>query len=112
MREDSREDSRENSREDFREASAIHRAPIEQQQKFRAERFRDADRQTERFVEGMKDSPFFHSQEIAQVRIDGRPKGRVVLGRGRRAPRLPLQRHGDLRRLGRRLRPGRARRDR
>ncbi|MFE4217355.1 FAD-dependent monooxygenase [Streptomyces sp. NPDC056844] len=66
-------------REDSAEASAIHRAPVEQQQKFWAERFRDAGWQTERFVEGMKDSPFFYSQEIAQVRIDSWSKGRVAL---------------------------------
>ncbi|MFE6937447.1 FAD-dependent monooxygenase [Streptomyces sp. NPDC057699] len=66
-------------REDSAEASAIHRAPIEQQQKFWAERFGDAGWQTERFVEGMKDSPFFYSQEIAQVRIDSWSKGRVAL---------------------------------
>ncbi|WP_413755018.1 FAD-dependent monooxygenase [Streptomyces sp. MMBL 11-3] len=66
-------------REESAEASAIHRAPIEQQQKFWAERFSDAGWQTERFVEGMKDSPFFYSQEIAQVRIDSWSKGRVAL---------------------------------
>ncbi|MEH0564453.1 FAD-dependent monooxygenase [Streptomyces silvae] len=66
-------------REDSAEASAIHRAPIEQQQKFWAERFGDAGWQTERFVEGMEDSPFFYSQEIAQVRIDSWSKGRVAL---------------------------------
>ncbi|MET9498441.1 FAD-dependent monooxygenase [Streptomyces sp. NPDC006552] len=66
-------------REDSAEASAIHRAPVEEQQKFWAERFRDAGWQTERFVQGMKDSPFFYSQEIAQVRIAGWSEGRVVL---------------------------------
>ncbi|MEW1724826.1 FAD-dependent monooxygenase [Streptomyces sp. NPDC093109] len=66
-------------REESAEASAIHRAPVEQQQKFWAERFRDAGWQTDRFVAGMKDSPFFYSQEIAQVRIDNWSKGRVVL---------------------------------
>ncbi|NEC09345.1 FAD-dependent monooxygenase [Streptomyces sp. SID7909] len=66
-------------REESAEASAIHRAPVEQQQAFWAERFKDAGWQTERFVTGMKDSPFFYSQEIAQVRIDNWSKGRVVL---------------------------------
>jgi 2-polyprenyl-6-methoxyphenol hydroxylase-like FAD-dependent oxidoreductase len=66
-------------REESAEASAIHRAPVEQQQEFWADRFRDAGWQTDRFVEGMKDSPFFYSQEIAQVRIDNWSKGRVVL---------------------------------
>lgn len=66
-------------REESAEASAIHRAPVEQQQKFWADRFSDAGWQTERFVEGMKRSPFFYSQEIAQVRTDTWSKGRVVL---------------------------------
>ncbi|MEU0631185.1 FAD-dependent monooxygenase [Streptomyces sp. NPDC005989] len=66
-------------REESTDASAIHHAPIEQQQKFWADRFRDAGWQTDRFIEGMKDSPFFHSQEIAQVRTDTWSKGRVVL---------------------------------
>lgn len=66
-------------REESADASAIHRAPVEQQQKFWADRFSDAGWQTERFVEGMKRSPFFYSQEIAQVRTDTWSKGRVVL---------------------------------
>ncbi|MEU9661624.1 FAD-dependent monooxygenase [Streptomyces chartreusis] len=66
-------------REDSAEASAIHRAPVEQQQEFWAGRFRDAGWQTERFIEGMRTSPFFYSQEIAQVRSDTWSKGRVVL---------------------------------
>lgn len=66
-------------REDLAEATAIHRAPVEQQQEFWAGRFRDAGWQTERFIEGMRTSPFFYSQEIAQVRTDTWSKGRVVL---------------------------------
>lgn len=66
-------------REESAEASAIHRAPVEQQQKFWADRFRDAGWQTERFIQGMEDSPFFYSQEIAQVRTDRWSMGRVVL---------------------------------
>ncbi|MFI5663513.1 FAD-dependent monooxygenase [Streptomyces sp. NPDC051684] len=66
-------------REESAEASAVHRAPVEQQQKFWADRFRDAGWQTERFVEGMGTSPFFYSQEIAQVRTDTWSKGHVVL---------------------------------
>ncbi|MFI5642157.1 FAD-dependent monooxygenase [Streptomyces goshikiensis] len=66
-------------REESAEASAIHRATVEQQQKFWADRFRDAGWQTDRFIEGMEDSPFFYSQEIAQVRIDSWSKGRVAL---------------------------------
>ncbi|MEV6581233.1 FAD-dependent monooxygenase [Streptomyces sp. NPDC051582] len=66
-------------REESAEACAIHRAPVEQQQKLWADRFRDAGWQTDRFIEGMNDSPFFYSQEIAQVRIDSWSKGRVAL---------------------------------
>ncbi|MFD5841019.1 FAD-dependent monooxygenase [Streptomyces chartreusis] len=66
-------------REDSAEASAIHRASVEEQQEFWAGRFRDAGWQTERFIEGMRASPFFYSQEIAQVRSDTWSKGRVVL---------------------------------
>ncbi|MER7705131.1 FAD-dependent monooxygenase [Kitasatospora sp. NPDC097605] len=66
-------------REESEEASAIHREPVERRQEFWASRFRDAGWQTERFIEGMRTSPFFHSQEIAQVRTDTWSKGRVVL---------------------------------
>ncbi|MEU6120464.1 FAD-dependent monooxygenase [Streptomyces sp. NPDC047123] len=66
-------------RDHAQEASAIHRAPVEEQQNFWAERFKDAGWQTERFIEGMKDSPFFYSQEIAQVRLENWSRGRVVL---------------------------------
>ncbi|MER8018213.1 FAD-dependent monooxygenase [Streptomyces griseoluteus] len=66
-------------REESEEATAIHRAPVERQQEFWASRFRDAGWQTERFVEGMRTSPFFYSQEIVQVRTDVWSEGRVVL---------------------------------
>lgn len=66
-------------REESEEASAIHRAPVERRQEFWASRFRDAGWQTERFIEGMKTSPFFYSQEIVQIRTDTWSKGRVVL---------------------------------
>ncbi|MGW6055386.1 FAD-dependent monooxygenase [Streptomyces sp. NPDC055189] len=66
-------------RDSSAQASAVHRAPVEQQQTFWAERFRNAGWQTGRFIKGMKDSPFFYSQEIAQVRIDTWSQGRVVL---------------------------------
>jgi 2-polyprenyl-6-methoxyphenol hydroxylase-like FAD-dependent oxidoreductase len=66
-------------REESEEASAIHRKPVECQREFWASRFRDAGWQTERFIDGMQTSPFFYSQEIAQVRIDTWSKGRVVL---------------------------------
>ncbi|MEU5794729.1 FAD-dependent monooxygenase [Streptomyces sp. NPDC047813] len=66
-------------REESEDASAIHRAPVEHQQEFWASRFHDAGWQTERFVEGMRSSPFFYSQEIVQVRTDTWSRGRVVL---------------------------------
>ncbi|MEV0675988.1 FAD-dependent monooxygenase [Actinosynnema sp. NPDC050436] len=66
-------------REASEEASAIHREPVERQQRFWANRFRDAGWQTERFLDGMATSPFFHSQEVAQVRTDTWSRGRVVL---------------------------------
>ncbi len=66
-------------REESEEASAIHRAPVERQREFWANRFRDAGWQTERFIEGIKTSQFFYSQEIVQVRTDTWSKDRVVL---------------------------------
>ncbi|MFI6877701.1 FAD-dependent monooxygenase [Streptomyces sp. NPDC050400] len=66
-------------REESEEASAIHREPVERQQEFWASRFRYAGWQTERFVEGMRTSPFFYSQEVAQVRTDTWSEGRVAL---------------------------------
>ncbi|MEU1332904.1 FAD-dependent monooxygenase [Streptomyces sp. NPDC005865] len=66
-------------REESAEASAIHRAPVERLREFWAGRFRDAGWQSERFVAGMETSPFFYSQEIAQVRTDTWSKGRVAL---------------------------------
>ncbi|NHI11875.1 oxidoreductase [Streptomyces sp. KO7888] len=66
-------------REDSAQASAIHREPVEKQREFWASRFRDAGWQTERFVDGMRTSPFFYSQEIVQVRADTWSRGRVVL---------------------------------
>lgn len=66
-------------RETSEEASAIHRAHVEAQQRFWAERFRDAGWQTDRFVSGMKDAPFFYSQEVVQVRSETWSKGRVAL---------------------------------
>ncbi|MEU4834123.1 FAD-dependent monooxygenase [Streptosporangium sp. NPDC023615] len=66
-------------REESEDASAIHRESVERQQRFWASRFRDAGWQTERFVDGMRTSPFFYSQEIVQVRADTWSKGRVVL---------------------------------
>jgi 2-polyprenyl-6-methoxyphenol hydroxylase-like FAD-dependent oxidoreductase len=66
-------------RESSGEASTVHRAPVEDQQRFWAARFRDAGWQTQRFVDGMAAAPFFYSQEVLQVRTDTWSKGRVVL---------------------------------
>ncbi|OSY42771.1 MULTISPECIES: FAD-dependent monooxygenase [Pseudonocardia] len=66
-------------REESAEASAIHRSPIEDQQRFWADRFRDAGWQVDRFIDGMRDAPFFYSQEVVQVRTGTWSKGRVVL---------------------------------
>jgi len=66
-------------RESSEEASAIHRAPIEDQKQFWARRFRDAGWQTDRFIQGMMTTPNFYSQEVVQVRTDTWHKGRVVL---------------------------------
>ncbi|MFF2548154.1 FAD-dependent monooxygenase [Kitasatospora sp. NPDC058063] len=66
-------------REESEEASAIHREPVARQREFWASRFRDAGWQTERFIDGMRTSPFFYSQEIVQVRTGTWSKGRVVL---------------------------------
>ncbi|CDN56744.1 Flavoprotein monooxygenase [Neorhizobium galegae bv. officinalis bv. officinalis str. HAMBI 1141] len=66
-------------RESSEEASAIHRAPLDQQKQFWIERFRDAGWQTDRFIQGMMTTPNFYSQEVVQVRTDTWCKGRVVL---------------------------------
>ncbi|WP_226350527.1 FAD-dependent monooxygenase [Pseudonocardia sp. ICBG601] len=66
-------------REKSAEASAIHRSPIEDQKRFWANRFRDAGWQVDRFIDGMRDAPFFYSQEVVQVRTDTWSNGRVVL---------------------------------
>ncbi|CAM4513671.1 FAD-dependent oxidoreductase [Nocardia ninae] len=66
-------------RETSAEASAIHRAPVERQKQFWAERFRDAGWQTDRFLDGMAGTESFYSQEVLQVRTDTWSRGRVVL---------------------------------
>lgn len=66
-------------RDESEEASAIHRAPIDRQKSFWADKFRDAGWQTPRFIEGMKTADFFYSQEVVQVKTDTWSKGRVVL---------------------------------
>ncbi|WKA29528.1 FAD-dependent monooxygenase [Bradyrhizobium roseum] len=66
-------------RENSEEASAVHRAPIDNQKQFWASRFRDAGWQTDRFIEGMMTTSNFYSQEVVQVCTDTWHKGRVVL---------------------------------
>ena len=66
-------------RENSAEATAVHRAPIETQQAFWADRFRDAGWQAARFIDGMPSSPSFYSQESLQVRASTWSRGRVVL---------------------------------
>lgn len=66
-------------RESSEEASAIHRATLDRQKRFWSSRFSDAGWQVPRFIEGMKSSEFFHSQEVVQVRADSWSSGRVVL---------------------------------
>jgi 2-polyprenyl-6-methoxyphenol hydroxylase-like FAD-dependent oxidoreductase len=66
-------------REESAEASAIHRESTEKQKLFWANKFRDAGWQTERFIDGMRDAPFFYSQEVLQVRTDTWSNRRVVL---------------------------------
>lgn len=66
-------------RDSSEDASAIHRAPLDQQKQFWIERFRDAGWQTDRFIQGMMTTPDFYSQEVVQVRTDTWYKGRVVL---------------------------------
>ncbi|GAA1959404.1 FAD-dependent oxidoreductase [Amycolatopsis minnesotensis] len=66
-------------RETSEEASGIHREPVERQKRFWADRFRDAGWQTGRFIEGMRDTPSFYSQEVVQVRTNTWAKGRVAL---------------------------------
>jgi 2-polyprenyl-6-methoxyphenol hydroxylase-like FAD-dependent oxidoreductase len=66
-------------REDSAEATAVHRASLEAQQAFWADRFDDAGWQSARFIEAMKASPSFYSQEALQVRTSTWSKGRVAL---------------------------------
>ena len=66
-------------REQSAEASAVHREPVERQQQFWADRFRDAGWQTGRFIDGMGTTENFYSQEVVQVRTSTWSRGRVVL---------------------------------
>ncbi|MFF0587197.1 FAD-dependent oxidoreductase [Streptomyces sp. NPDC003781] len=66
-------------RERSAEASAVHREPVERQKQFWTDRFRDAGWQTARFLDGMRHTESFYSQEVVQVRTDTWSRGRVVL---------------------------------
>ncbi|MEU6054651.1 FAD-dependent monooxygenase [Streptomyces xanthochromogenes] len=66
-------------REESAEASAVHREPVERQKEFWAGRFRDAGWQTTRFLDAMRTTESFYSQEVVQVRTDTWSRGRVVL---------------------------------
>ncbi|KAM5373072.1 hypothetical protein ACJA88_008600 [Fusarium oxysporum] len=66
-------------KDDSPEVSSIHRGSVEQQKEFWTQRFRGAGWQTERFLEGMKTTENFYSQEVVQVQTTTWHKGRVVL---------------------------------
>lgn len=66
-------------RERSAEASEVHRESTERQKAFWSERFQDAGWQVPRFLEGMRTSADFYSQEALQVRTDTWFTGRVVL---------------------------------
>lgn len=66
-------------KDDSPELSSVPRAPMEQQKEFWAQRFHDAGWQTDRFLEGMKDTRNWYCQEVVQVCTNTWHKGRVVL---------------------------------
>jgi 2-polyprenyl-6-methoxyphenol hydroxylase-like FAD-dependent oxidoreductase len=66
-------------KDDTPETASIHRASVEQQKEFWAQKFRGCGWQSERFLEGMKTTDNFYSQEVIQVCVDTWHKGRVVL---------------------------------
>ncbi|OJJ68429.1 hypothetical protein ASPBRDRAFT_132949 [Aspergillus brasiliensis CBS 101740] len=59
--------------------ASVHRASVDAQKEFWIQRYRGAGWQTERFVEGMRTTDNFYSQEIVQVKMERWYKGRVVL---------------------------------
>ncbi|KAL7655840.1 hypothetical protein ACMYSQ_004977 [Aspergillus niger] len=59
--------------------ASIHRAAVDAQKEFWIRQYRGAGWQTERFIEGMKTTDNFYSQEIVQVKTEMWYKGRVVL---------------------------------
>jgi 2-polyprenyl-6-methoxyphenol hydroxylase-like FAD-dependent oxidoreductase len=66
-------------KDDSPETSSIHKGTIEQQKQFWSQRFHNAGWQIDRFLEGMKTTENFYSQEVVQVQTDTWYKGRVVL---------------------------------
>lgn len=66
-------------RDESKELRSLPRAPLEQQKEFWSTRFAGIGWQAPRFLEGMKTTENFYSQEAVQVRIDSWHKGRVVL---------------------------------
>ncbi|KAM0563021.1 hypothetical protein ACHAPJ_001865 [Fusarium lateritium] len=66
-------------KDDSPETSSIHRGTTEQQKEFWTRRFRNAGWQVGRFLEGMKTTENFYSQEVVQVQTNTWHKGRVVL---------------------------------
>ncbi|WP_439657681.1 FAD-dependent oxidoreductase [Lentzea sp. HUAS TT2] len=65
--------------DDSEEATAIHRQSVEEQKRFWAGRYRDAGWQTDRFLDGLRTTEFFYSQQVVQVRADRWSCGRLVL---------------------------------
>ena len=65
--------------DDSEELRSLSKAPVEQQKKFFARRFQDAGWETQRFIDGMKDTDYFYYSEVAQVQTDTWYKNRVVL---------------------------------
>lgn len=66
-------------RDDSKELSSVHRAPVEKQKEFWAQKYRGAGWQTDRFLDALKTTDNFYCHEIIQVRTDTWHKGRVVL---------------------------------
>lgn len=66
-------------RDESKELRSLPRTSLEQQKEFWSTRFADVDWQAPRFLEGMKTTENFYSQEAVQVRIESWHKGRVVL---------------------------------
>ncbi|KAJ5717322.1 FAD/NAD(P)-binding domain-containing protein [Penicillium malachiteum] len=61
------------------ELASIHRASVEQQKEFWAQRYRHAGWEADRFLDGMRNTPNWYCQEVIQVRTNSWSKGRVVL---------------------------------